>query len=204
MAPKLWQAVIGRCSYRRTRRRQRRGRPGRRPANDVARLTRDDQEPNPGAGKDQQRVAQRSGDELHGQLPLLPWQQRSAERQQHDGDERDRPCGPCLQGARHCPPADSGCWQTVPLSLPSTGWQLTVRQRYETSRRWTHRLAPVQPAAPVPDRGDRSVGGVRDQTGLEPLGPCWVRSRPVNHGQQRAAADTGRSAKPQVARPTVL
>jgi hypothetical protein len=43
-------------------------------------------------------------------------------------------------------------------------------------------------------------GGVRDRTGPELLvGPCWVRSRRVNDGQQRAGAVIGRSQKPQVA-----
>jgi hypothetical protein len=34
------------------------------------------------------------------------------------------------------------------------------------------------------------------------LGPCWVRSRPANRGQQRAAVVTEREPDPQVAPPT--
>jgi len=49
---------------------------------------------------------------------------------------------------------------------------------------------------------DQGVGGVRDQTDRTPISPCWVRNRPVNHGQQRAAADARRSVNPQVVPPT--
>jgi hypothetical protein len=52
---------------------------------------------------------------------------------------------------------------------------------------------------------ERNAERVNHKTGPETLlGPCWVRSRGVNHGQQRTLAVTGRSKKPQVARPTAL
>jgi hypothetical protein len=47
---------------------------------------------------------------------------------------------------------------------------------------------------------DRSAAGILDRTGPEPphVGPCWVRSRRANHGQQRAGAVTRRLLKPQI------
>jgi hypothetical protein len=50
----------------------------------------------------------------------------------------------------------------------------------------------------------RGAGASATRGGGNPVGPCWVRSRPVNHGQQRAGADTERSSEPQATAPKSL
>jgi hypothetical protein len=73
----------------------------------------------------------------------------------------------------------------------------------------TDALASAHIGLAVPGRPSRSLvaedriaRGVRTRREPPSVGPCRVRSRRVNRGQQRAGVVTRRSMKPQVAPPT--
>jgi hypothetical protein len=63
------------------------------------------------------------------------------------------------------------------------------------------RCRGAQPNASNTPSASQAEPAPREEPSLSGIGPCWVRSRPENRGQQPAAADTGRWVQPQVARP---
>jgi hypothetical protein len=124
-----------------------------------------------------------------------------------------------LDWIRHHSTTIYGC------STPAGSWPTSTARAAVQGR--GGRLGPRQPSGNLPgddlqgafglsQRQRRAVlaprgpslrplgGGTSDPTAaIRPcVGPCWVRNRRGNHGQQRTRVVTRRSQKPQVARPT--
>ena len=130
---------------------------------------------------------------------------------------------PCLHGRRppHYPTAPTRCtrWFTVTAPPGLSGW-LVPTQRHRAVMRDScptvvirdhepglsgARIGLAVPGRPIVPWSRRTGAPEASATRRDRiLGPCWVRSRMVNHGQQRAGADTTRTLQPQVAQPMAL
>jgi hypothetical protein len=95
--------------------------------------------------------------------------------------------------ARPCAPSNG---RTLAGAERVASWALTAEGRIGLA-------VPGRPIGPCRGGPERRRRPRRDGTGTL-VGPCWVRSRPVNCRQQRAGADTERCPEPQDAGPTAL